>query len=177
MSNLTIHGVQTAADWASENPVLPQFALGIERDPATGAYTKAKLGDGVTAWNDLPYFDPAGLDSQKVDGTAGVKVYRAICQNANDPPDVVTQENSVGAIVWAKDAAGRLIGTLAGAFPSAVKTWCSISPTVVAGGGGPVEVTLKRNDANTIYLNADIAGNASDLPLNGDTFIEILVYP
>lgn len=39
-----------AAVWTSENPVLPLGQVGWERDT-----DKAKLGDGVTAWNDLDY--------------------------------------------------------------------------------------------------------------------------
>jgi hypothetical protein len=41
----------TAANWASLNPILAQSEVGTETD--TG---KAKLGDGVTAWNSLPYW-------------------------------------------------------------------------------------------------------------------------
>lgn len=57
---VTTTGPQTAADWAALNPTLEQFQFGIEVNPATGAYTKAKFGDGRTAWNDLPYWDPTG---------------------------------------------------------------------------------------------------------------------
>lgn len=39
-----------AADWTSENPVLLAGEYGIESDTK-----KRKLGDGATAWNDLPY--------------------------------------------------------------------------------------------------------------------------
>jgi hypothetical protein len=45
----------TAADWVAKNPALHQGELGIETD--TG---KAKLGDGVTAWNSLTYWSPFG---------------------------------------------------------------------------------------------------------------------
>ena len=40
-----------AAQWTSVNPVLRQGELGYELD--TG---KIKFGDGITAWNSLPYF-------------------------------------------------------------------------------------------------------------------------
>ncbi len=52
---LTIHGPMPAADWTAANPTLAQFELGCETD--TG---KAKLGDGVTAWADLGYWNPGG---------------------------------------------------------------------------------------------------------------------
>lgn len=42
---------RTAASWASINEVLLLAEIGLERD--TG---KFKFGDGVTAWNSLPYY-------------------------------------------------------------------------------------------------------------------------
>jgi hypothetical protein len=65
-NNLTIREPHTATDWTNLNPVLEQFEMGFEIDPATGAYTKAKIGDGVTAWNDLSYFSPTGDGVQTV---------------------------------------------------------------------------------------------------------------
>lgn len=52
-----------AAQWASDNPVLYEGEMGHETD--TG---RSKMGDGVTAWNDLPY--KWGVDS--VSGYTGV---------------------------------------------------------------------------------------------------------
>jgi len=40
----------TMLDFQTENPVLESGGVGAEID--TGKY---KFGDGVTAWNDLPY--------------------------------------------------------------------------------------------------------------------------
>lgn len=45
----------TAANWTSLNPVLGDCEAGVERDTK-----KAKLGDGATAWNSLPYWNPSG---------------------------------------------------------------------------------------------------------------------
>jgi|SRR6188472_2248618 len=45
----------TVADWTSVNPTLAQGEPGVETD--TG---KFKIGDGITAWNDLPYAGGAG---------------------------------------------------------------------------------------------------------------------
>ena len=41
----------TAANWASVNPVLAQGEMGLETDTE-----RMKLGDGVTAYNSLNYF-------------------------------------------------------------------------------------------------------------------------
>jgi hypothetical protein len=48
----------TTTRWQQINPVLAEAELGIETD--TG---KAKLGDGVTTWNSLPYWVPDGAGS------------------------------------------------------------------------------------------------------------------
>lgn len=52
------HRRGSAAQWASVNPVMPAGELGLELD--TG---KIKFGDGVTAWNALPYFSGADVAS------------------------------------------------------------------------------------------------------------------
>jgi len=43
----------TASEWTAENPILLEGELGIELDSARN---RIKIGDGTTAWNDLPYF-------------------------------------------------------------------------------------------------------------------------
>mgnify|MGYP000294000709 FL=1 len=43
----------SASNWASANPVLLEGEVGIEIDSARN---RIKIGDGTTAWNDLPYF-------------------------------------------------------------------------------------------------------------------------
>lgn len=54
----------TAANWASVNPILAQGEVGLELDTA-----KLKWGDGVNNWNTLPYF-PASLISGAVQSGA-----------------------------------------------------------------------------------------------------------
>ena len=41
---------KNSADWTADNPVLLIGELGIESDT-----NKAKVGDGTTTWNNLPY--------------------------------------------------------------------------------------------------------------------------
>jgi hypothetical protein len=43
----------TDTNWSTANPVLLEGELGIEIDATRN---RIKIGDGVTAWNDLPYF-------------------------------------------------------------------------------------------------------------------------
>ena len=58
----------TAANWTADNPVLAQGELGTETDTAF-----AKLGDGVTAWNSLGYWNPSAVDGEvtSVNGYTG----------------------------------------------------------------------------------------------------------
>lgn len=50
MSNVYLFRRKTAADWTSQNPILMDGELGLEK--VTRLF---KFGDGVTAWNSLPY--------------------------------------------------------------------------------------------------------------------------
>lgn len=47
----------TASSWQSVNPVLAEGEIGYETDTK-----KIKIGDGTTAWNDLPYFKTGSED-------------------------------------------------------------------------------------------------------------------
>ena len=42
--------INTAANWTVANPILQNGQIGVERDTR-----RLKIGDGVTAWNDLLY--------------------------------------------------------------------------------------------------------------------------
>ena len=63
----------TAANWASANPILRAGELGIETDT-----NKFKIGTGVAAWNSIPVYaniTPSGLDAllaNKQDVISGV---------------------------------------------------------------------------------------------------------
>lgn len=52
----------TAALWVAQNPVLNEGEVGWETDTR-----RCKLGDGVTAWNDLPYASDAAADVAALD--------------------------------------------------------------------------------------------------------------
>ena len=59
-----------SANWVAANPVLHQGELGWESDTR-----KAKLGDGVTPWNDLLYaVAPSASAVASVNGKTGVVV-------------------------------------------------------------------------------------------------------
>ena len=59
--NITIQNRRdTAANWASVNPVLAYGEMGIEGTP-TAEIDRMKVGDGVAAWVDLPYMAATDL--------------------------------------------------------------------------------------------------------------------
>lgn len=59
--------VGTADAWTAQNPVLENGVIGVENDTH-----KAKMGDGQTAWADLPYFgDVAASQTPAVTSVAG----------------------------------------------------------------------------------------------------------
>jgi hypothetical protein len=51
MADRVLQRRDTAANWAAANPILMEGELGIVTDGAKGY----KIGDGVTAWNNLAY--------------------------------------------------------------------------------------------------------------------------
>lgn len=67
MPQLLKHRSDTAANWTDANPTLLRGEFGIEMEDET--VTKIKIGDGVTAWNDLDYsFDGGGAEIVVIDG-------------------------------------------------------------------------------------------------------------
>lgn len=60
-------------NWVTNNPTLLKGEIGIEFDPnvTTNSYSvKAKVGDGVNAWNDLPYLAGEAIELPVPDGTS-----------------------------------------------------------------------------------------------------------
>jgi Major tropism determinant N-terminal domain len=73
----------TSANWASNNPVLQAGEFGWETNT-----NKLKIGDGVTAWNALPYF---GIGSGLVEGVNAII-------NAWAINSVVTANHGLGSV-------------------------------------------------------------------------------
>ena len=70
----------TEVNWSSGNPILAQGEIGIETDDLTSTSIPYKIGDGVNAWDDLPYqstdlngylskstYDPQNIDEDAFD--------------------------------------------------------------------------------------------------------------
>lgn len=76
----------TAAAWTAANPVLALRELARETD--TG---KLKFGDGSTAWNSLPYWQPA-TDAEAVRDVIGAALAAAdgLAVTVDDTGDTIT---------------------------------------------------------------------------------------
>lgn len=173
---VTTRGPQTAADWTAANPILDQFEVGIEINPATGAYERAKLGDGRTAWADLAYWNPSG----------GPKVYRALLtQTGTDAPVATVIENTLGGeVVWTRGNLGTYAGTLANAF-TADKTFVNIQGDLAVGdwdGGTAIKAfSIVRSGSSAVSVQTVIGALGGSWASADDCLVgqsvEILVYP
>lgn len=165
---VTTRGPQTAADWTAANPTLDQFEVGIEINPATGAYERAKLGDGRTAWADLAYWNPSG----------GPKVYRALLsQTGTDAPVAVNvfEDTLPSEVVMTRVfMAGNYNIECSGAFPDSTKVMIRTNPLP---DGDFVSITW-ADDSN---LTMETYNYPLGIPTQADNIlnclVEIEVYP
>lgn len=81
----------TAANWTTANPVLCQSEMGVENDTH-----KLKIGDGVTAWNDLEYF---GMSEAAVSALISAQEdnYYTVIRNADEADDAAITRALAGA--------------------------------------------------------------------------------
>jgi hypothetical protein len=63
----------SALGWSTNNPILASGEIGIELSPTPAQIVLFKVGDGITAWNNLPYqnevFSGATLGANTFTGT------------------------------------------------------------------------------------------------------------
>lgn len=94
----------TKEKWESKNPVLLKNEMGIELG-ATAAENKIKIGDGITAWNDLSYtYDLSALASQLSNKAEIYTITKADLSN--------TDEASLGTIASPKNGDVAVIKTI-----------------------------------------------------------------
>ncbi|OGI93532.1 hypothetical protein A3A03_02290 [Candidatus Nomurabacteria bacterium RIFCSPLOWO2_01_FULL_40_18] len=167
------------------------YTLTLPTDDGTADQVLTTDGSGALSWT-----TPAGgvawggitgtlsdqtdlqdaLDT-KVDGTAGVKVYRALLtQSGTDAPVATVLENTLGGtVVWLRDGVGYYYGTLTGAFPEG-KT------LVISSANADNYFAFAFRDGSSDFVNlftrymsiGEPAFNLSDeVPVN----LQILVYP
>lgn len=136
---------------------------------AEGGVSQAVLDAGLSA-----------LDEVKVDGTPGVKVYRALLtQSGTDAPVATVLENSLGApIVWAYTTAGRYTGTLADAF-TVNKTFIVLGAVNTIDYSSFIGIGVVPTSTSVLTIDTRFGGDLTDWSgLAIDSIgIEILVYP
>jgi len=120
------------------------------------------------------------LDTSKVDGTAGVKVYRAsVTQTSTNAPASTVLENSLGgAPVWSYVGAGIYELTLSGVW-TANKVFVTLqNGTFNDAATNGVTNGWERISANVLqFAGFDIAGAGADWTFITPGSLEILVYP
>jgi hypothetical protein len=130
----------TAARWASVNPILARGETGVERDTF-----RFKIGDGSTSWSSLPYAGGSGLSGPSAAGVTG------FWMGPTAPPSgaylwIVTGGSSSGPVSIAAGAAALGLTAIAPAVqnlgsPVAIAAaavslgLAAIAPTVTALGG------------------------------------------
>jgi hypothetical protein len=163
-------GPMTAADWTAQNPRLEPFQMGLEKDPATGAITKAKIGTPARDhWNDLEYFSPSGASGG---GSEPLKYVALLTQSGANAPVATILENTLGGVpLWDYSEAGSWFGTLAGAFTASKS---GVKGLVGNDVGQLFAASFDGTDTINLY------GSYNGTPSNGllnKTLIEIIVYP
>lgn len=103
------------------------------------------------------------------------KVYSALLtQTGTSAPTATVLENTIGAIVWSRNAAGQYYATLASAF-TANKTHSSITIGSVSGGASPRTCAAYVLSTSIVVFSTFDAGSGTDNQLTGAS-IEIRVY-
>lgn len=86
----------TAANWASVNPILAQGEPGLEIDT-----DKIKYGDGINNWNDLPYGSAEAITS--IEQLTDVEISSPLVTNQILKYDGTKWTNGIGGAVAALD--------------------------------------------------------------------------
>lgn len=163
--------------WTTENPVLEKGELGYELETS-----KAKLGDGVTAWNDLEYWSPSGpAEDTSVAPTPSTTRWAVLTGNvaqvttagdAFDPLDLTNLVYTTPDDYWGSVGVGVALPlVLEGSspnghwnYPDADRFWdVTVDLTIaadVADNGKLIGVTLSGNDLGVRSWVPIIAGEA-----------------
>lgn len=84
MANSYVIGIyDTSSNWTANNPILETNTIGIESDGL-----KFKIGDGVTAWNSLPYANSGGGGSQSLQDV--INVSNVVTESELDFRDLIS---------------------------------------------------------------------------------------
>lgn len=109
----------TAAIFTSTNPILLSGEMGIEKDTR-----KFKFGDGVTAWNALPYAsaNPAVIKTTNPAAADSGYDMGVVWLNTNTKKGYLLTDNTAGAAVWKQIITSEDIVTMGDMLKSAFAT-------------------------------------------------------
>ncbi len=151
----------TPAEWTAQNPILFPDQIGKEIAVLNGVNTvpaKSKTGDGVTRWNDLPYWNPTGGGSD-VFGPALSTVNAIATWNAADGTLLKNTDAFVDANnnIYGSNVFGGAVSILTSATP-VVLTVASKGTQVFTGSTAqtvtlPVVTTLPQTGAAFLLIN------------------------
>lgn len=149
--------------WESTNPILLKGEIGVEYNPSAPTEqgnldysVKIKVGDGVNAWNDLPYF---GGDSEVIEN---------VTQEVTNITNILGDEKTEGSVIYR-------VGTLEEAVSSkAEKTeveealagkadasaLAEVEATVATKVGAAEVEAAVATKADTTYVNEELAKKA-----------------
>lgn len=143
----------TAANWASVNPVLSQGEKGIETDIFPPKY---KIGDGSTAWNSLGYGEASSAVSISVAGNSNVTL-TTLQASANIITFTGALTGSINVLVPASGRSWMFINSTSGAYTVTVKTSAGSGIVVPQGYG----LELLCDGTNVLDTESAKAGIAS----------------
>lgn len=110
----------SSADWESVDPVLLERQLGFQITNGEGSRPLIKLGDGTTAWTNLPFItrkNNLAATTAPTTGNDGSEYYEigSLWANVNDPdnPDLYILTDLSSGATWVQVNAGGGAGTLA----------------------------------------------------------------
>lgn len=167
---------RSAANWTSLNEVLLESEIGRETDnDGTDQAPKIKIGDGVTAWNDLPYFT-GDLTGVLLASAIDTDVTLAANSDAKIPSQKAVK-TYVDQIVAAQDAMvfkGVIDCSANPNYPAADRGWtyrASVAGKIGGASGAVVQVgdiILCLTDGTASGNQATVGANWSVIQANID---------
>ena len=132
----------TAANWTANTPVLLAGEFGIEMDTR-----KLKVGDGVTAWNDLEYC--SGYTEEEITAIITNTTY------TKDEIDSALNNKADASDVYAKTEVDNIKSEIEGEIPTVNDSTVNIYQ------GGTLKGSFTLNQSNGETINLDAGGVSS----------------
>jgi hypothetical protein len=154
----------TAANWASNNPVLLAGQIGVETDDLLTA-PKYKIGDGVSAWNTLPYANSTSgtFTSDITVSLSGGKTIGKYTNGQVIPSNGKTPEEVINLI-----AIEDIAPTYTPATISLTKSQATEAEVGTSYSGNTLTATFTKNDAGALS-EIRIQKNGADITPNGSS--------